>query len=458
MSTRLRKSAQILTLSQLIVFLTATAHGWADNGRTGSALDDGTETHLSSQELASIAVWAKNSEADLKDLLRSTRELSPGQSKAILVHGIRDVVLASAPKSTETLMRFALNRAIKVVDTMDKSGHADRPGESDQEVRVLTRSIEFALMYYQNDLAYINAETSNPRAPQNPSLLPYAKFGGEYAQFLMSVNESLINASAQYNIGMMVLGFLQVDLDRDVKKTEYAGAMVEIERMRALWPDTAPALDSDAIKGLKEIHRVYFEVLSTLQSTGVLQAPAPTQPEPVTQPKQNEKSASQGTDYLTAPKAGDAVIYTYDNSPVTVIGIQDTGSYVVRYSNQKILSGVAREYLATTTGCGTVLCVGQSVINTYSATPATVAAVHSTGESYVVRTSAGKIMSGWAYSYLARTSGCFHNFCVGQTVVNTYSNTEVQIAGLQSDEKFVISHDGKLSVGWAENYLVAIKK
>ena len=479
LSQRLTMLTQKLTIMFLILLSqTAPALAAANDAATrANNPDEGTETHLSPQELASIAVWAKNSQADLKDLLQSTREQSPGQAKTLLVHGIRDVVLASAPKSTEMLMRFALNRAIKAVETMDQSGHSERPGEADQEVRVLTRSIEFALAYYQNDLAYLNSETSNAGSAQNPSLLPYAKFGGEYAQFLMSVNESLINARAQYSIGMMVLGFLQVDLDRDAKKTEYAGAIEKIERMRKLWPDTPPSLDSDSIRGLKEIHKVYFDVIAALQSQGAIPA-APVQTETPPTPKQDEDSDPSG-DWIGIDKSlviDDAkrVFNVRDKAifEATIIARANDGTVTLEFNsgdlNGQTGSDWALSDLATRSGCTDNICVGQRaylVRENNTAEHVTIAGLQ-TERRFVVKFNDGELRhqfgQNWDKSNLAFGKGCSADLCVNQKMFNPKNNAYCTIVAIQPNGRYVIrldsgDHKGWIGGGWEKSDLAVLQ-
>src|SRR4051812_23356462 len=77
-----------------------------------AGFDEGTQTTLDASQIADILPWAKNSELALRDLLDYIRPLGLRESKEALVRGIESVVLASAPKGTETLMRYTLNRAL----------------------------------------------------------------------------------------------------------------------------------------------------------------------------------------------------------------------------------------------------------------------------------------------------------------------------------------------------------
>jgi hypothetical protein len=84
----------------------------ADVGTTH--VREGTEIALTGTQLAEISDWAKNSKIDLEELLELTRNLDVQNSKERLKKGIEGVVAVSSPKTTELLMRYALNRALAI--------------------------------------------------------------------------------------------------------------------------------------------------------------------------------------------------------------------------------------------------------------------------------------------------------------------------------------------------------
>ena len=234
--------------------------------RGGNPFDEGTETTLNSQQLGEIQVWAANSKLKLVDLLETIRTMPYGRAKQTLMQGFMDIVPQSAPKTTETLMRFVLNRALMLVGKIDMSADSARPGIVDQEIRILTRSAELAIEYYESDLAYINGQAGK----SNPTALPYKEFGIKYAEFLMQVNESLVNAAAQYNVALTVLGFLQVDLDRDLNRTQYAPEIVRIHSFLAHKPLKMDCNDGRAIQLMREVRQVYIQTLADMGIQSVL--------------------------------------------------------------------------------------------------------------------------------------------------------------------------------------------
>jgi hypothetical protein len=252
--------------------LSAQQMGTVQPKKGSSPFDEGTETSLSASQMDSIRVWAINSKATLTDLLDSIRTMPYRKAKFALISGIQDTVLNSAPKTTELMMRYVLNRGMAVVHSIDhvaettQPGMLDQAGVLDQEIRVLTRSIEFALEFYQDDLKFLNGQVAG--GTDSLISLPFAKFGVECSNFLMGMNDSLINAQAQYQIAMDSIGYLSVDLYRDDSRSVYAPAISKIYKFQKAHPGT-PSTSADAIAGMTDIRRVYQEVVNNLKVTVV---------------------------------------------------------------------------------------------------------------------------------------------------------------------------------------------
>jgi len=123
----------------------------------------------------------------------------------------------------EVFARFSLKRSRKVVDLIQSAADPTSPWVIDQQFRVLVSSMEFALKYAPSDIAFANGSESNAVI-----VSPFAEFGLAYSDFLMKLNESVLDSSVRYNISIFALGLFQWDLYRDAKKEIYAPAIVKI--------------------------------------------------------------------------------------------------------------------------------------------------------------------------------------------------------------------------------------
>lgn len=203
-----------------------------------AALTEGTQTKLSDAQIAELLPWAKNSKIFLVDLMATVQSLPMDQKIERLADGIKQVVLESAPKQSELVMRYALNRALVINEILEKETDALAVGTVDAKARVLQSSIQLALKYYDSDMANISAN----------SALPFATFGIEYFTFLADLNKSIFDASAQYNIQRTALEFLQWDLYRDLNNAAYAPQIVKINSSLKIYPN----------KQISDVHAINY--------------------------------------------------------------------------------------------------------------------------------------------------------------------------------------------------------
>lgn len=209
-----------------------------------SILLEGTQKELSSQQIAELIPWAKNSKSFLIDLLDATSTLSSDDKIESMRNGIKNAVLESSPKNSELLMRYALNRGLVISDILNKEIDKDQVGASDVQIRILRSSINMALKYYDNDMATL---TKN-------STVPFATFGLDYFDFLTELNKSVFDASAQYSIQKSALEFLQWDLYRDLNNTNYASQIIKINNGLKLL-STKKLTDAQSISYIRQMKK-----------------------------------------------------------------------------------------------------------------------------------------------------------------------------------------------------------
>lgn len=191
-----------------------------------SILQEGTQRDLTPDQIAELLPWAKNSKVFLEDLRSSMQGLSSADKVDRLELGIKSVVSESAPKNTELLMRYVLNRALVVNDILKAQIASDVVGANDTKIRVFLASINMAIRYYNLDMDTLNKKSATP----------FARFGMDYFSFLTELNKSIFDASAGYNIQRTALEWLQWDLYRDLKNTSYAPQIVKINNSLKIFP------------------------------------------------------------------------------------------------------------------------------------------------------------------------------------------------------------------------------
>ncbi len=243
--------------------------------------DEGTETRLSGVQVMELVPWANRSNEKLRQMLHNVSKLrNPWQIKQTLLSGIKSLILTQTPERTELMMRYVLNRGLKVFDEIDKYTSETTPGVIDLKIRILRLSALMAIDYYKDDLKYITGQNKIIQGPLNNSPpdtlvnLPFGSFAIEYSDFLMKFNESVTHAKAQYAIGLMALGLFQWDLYRDdLKKLQYAPAITKIYDFLRDKGQTPSAMDIVNVQEMRQIRNIYKETIQTLRSIDKSLAP-----------------------------------------------------------------------------------------------------------------------------------------------------------------------------------------
>ncbi|OFZ56343.1 MAG: hypothetical protein A2428_07705 [Bdellovibrionales bacterium RIFOXYC1_FULL_54_43] len=241
------------------------------NGPSEPWFQDGLETAFTLPEQDEIVLWARNSEIALRELLESVQPLPLTRQRDLMAAGIRRIVQESGPTQTELLMRFILNRALKINSILEPGAATARPGTLDQQLRVLTQSARLAIKYYRSDLAYLSGV--GIRRVGEDLLRPTAEFAVEYAEQLMQLDASILEASAQYKIAILTLQWLQSDLYRDVNRLAYAPAIERIQRFLDQTPETPTTPDRETVIRIREIILTYQAAMKTLEATVIRSVP-----------------------------------------------------------------------------------------------------------------------------------------------------------------------------------------
>lgn len=250
----------LLLIGIVAAALSTTSVLAGPTSRTDVRLEEGTETELPQSSLDAISEWATNSAAQLRDLLDAAKGLSDIDKRQMLVRGIEAVVRSSSPKETELLMRFALNRALRINSEITQTSTLSEVGAVDTQNVILERSIELALSYYKSDLEYLNGQKANGESSELK--LPYVRLAVEYVKLIMELDQSVFGYRAQYNITRLALGFFHVDLHRDKKlRYGFAEAIGKIDRTLKTLPEQAPNDSALSIKLRKQMIKTYEQTM-----------------------------------------------------------------------------------------------------------------------------------------------------------------------------------------------------
>ncbi|MFN7729631.1 MAG: hypothetical protein ACK5P7_10785, partial [Bdellovibrio sp.] len=143
-----------------------------------------------------------------------------------------------------------------------------------------------------------------------------------------------------------------------------------------------------------------------------------------------------------------------DSRLVQIVGLALDGSYVVRFLDTGAVSGGWTTELAATRGCFQGVCVGQSVYRVSADSRLTqVVGIQDDGTFVLRFLDNGGLGGGWSRYDVAVTVGCGRIYCVGQTA---YANGRlVRVVGIMKDGNYVLRFldSGGLGGGWSDSDL-----
>lgn len=210
---------------------------------------EGTQTELTQAQIDELLPWAKDTKLFLDDLLDNISSLSSVDKIERLTSGIKQAIGESSQKNSELLMRYVLNRSLVLNDILNSELNTEDVGANDIKLKVLISSIKMALKYYDVDMATLSKNRTSP----------LAAFGSDYFNFLLDINKSVIDASAQYTIMRLGLEFFQWDLYRDLNNKVYAGRIVKINNSLKVFPEHAPS-DVKSLALLKQMKNLVVQL------------------------------------------------------------------------------------------------------------------------------------------------------------------------------------------------------
>ena len=346
-----------------------------------SVLNEGTQTELTVGQIAEILPWAKNSKLFLTDLLDNIHSLNTEDKIDSLAQGIKQVVEESNLKNSELFMRYILNRGLVIVQNLDREVEKDSVGSSDVKLRTLMMTIKMAIKYSELDLAKLT---------NSKMVMPFAKFGITYFTFLNELNKSVFDASAQYALSKISLEWLQWDLYRDVKNTNYAPQILKINNFVKGLP-TRKLTDAQSISYIRQIRNTIKQLNLSVEDSE----------------KEIEKARTKDELMFTArsQEIGNKDSQLQVDEKVFVSAKNDYG-YVVTFDNNRYVirfsfgtgGGWGRNDLSITRGCNGDICVGSRVFVTSRSAFAKVVALSTNGTFVLYFESGIGTGAGWSRS------------------------------------------------------------
>jgi hypothetical protein len=407
-----------------------------------SALQEGIQRDLTEVEIAELLPWARDSRTSLAELLSGEELYSHQENLDRLITGVRAVLKDNSSKNAELLMRYILSRGLAINTILDKEMANTSVGSADVKLRVMKTTIQMAVSYYDMDEALLVKKTKQQ----------LAIFGLEYYEFLTTLNKSIFDASAQYQIQKTALEWFLWDLYRDLNNTKYAPLIIKINSGLKLYP-AKTVNDTDAVESIRKMKKMALKFDINIRGA--------------------KKKALEP--FARTFSVDDQVLYEWNDvadEMVTVVDVYTQGQYSntmgyykIKFKNGKIKDFVPRSSLAATKGC-TSLCAGDKILyfpdNYINAINTTGVIVGVKEHEFIIQHTNGKLKNtaskGILAAELALPTGCSSiDICVGDKFKKVIDGEEISftIYGIQPFNKYVIQYINRDAEGSIEPRITA---
>ena len=193
---------KFLKLVILTIVLSCTSPLWAQ---------EGAEDFIDPRDIGEdVRQWAQNTSLKLKEVLRKSKKLNPEQKRNFLLCSIRESVEEAQGQSELLLMRFALNRALKL------EGLFARQADELSINYILLPAVKQAISLYERaDLPYLEANKDKSKEEIEPPT--YALFTKSNVGFLLTASNMNKTLDGQFHVLRYSIIWLTNDLLRSPK-------------------------------------------------------------------------------------------------------------------------------------------------------------------------------------------------------------------------------------------------
>ncbi|MBY0413481.1 MAG: hypothetical protein K2Q18_04920 [Bdellovibrionales bacterium] len=341
-------------------------------------LDEGTQRTLSDAQINELLPWAKTSKSTLIDLLDDLKDMTTVNEKInYLTMGITGVVSQSTPTS-ELFMRYILNRAVALQKTLNKEVDENSVGVNDTKLRILVSSVKMAIRYYNVDTRMLN----------NKSRISFAAFGANYYFYLLEMNKSIFDASAQLEIHKIILEWLAWDLYRDQNNKAYAPQIVKINSFLNNLPSDINT-DSKAVFYIRKMR----DLEEKLNISEIVQKITDNSPARELKVGERVISMNRATGFFRA-----STIYANVSSSAPDSDSNNNTHYCLKFTDagagERFMAYenfVKRNDILLASGCGERFCVGEEVIDMKTRNRFSIVGIDINGD-YAIKSSNNEIL------------------------------------------------------------------
>ncbi len=320
-----------------------------------SVFDEGVDTTINPEDIGDdVRLWAQNTALKFKKLLSQIKKLSVSDKRNIILQTIQESVSEAQGKRELLLMRFSLNRALRL----------EKEFVHDNDALVINHLLlpavkQAILLYEQSDLPYLEANRGKPEGEIEPPI--YATYTKSNIGYLLNASNLNKTLQGQFNILGLSAAWIGNDLLRSPKARRNSVNADTILRLQKLLEELKTITPSQITYALNnKLRTTLLEVAKDIVPESNTQITPPLSYDkesiskditPLRQPLQEESKDSSFDLSFLKPQAG-ILTCVSQNGPQTL------GALVIHITTEEIGDKSLELHCQGTGGNYKVLLVG----------------------------------------------------------------------------------------------------
>lgn len=214
---------------------------------------EGTDTKLTPADIQKFKPWAQSARKVLTKALEDAKIMPISERSSFIKSQVQGVVNRSGSKRYQTLMRYALNRGLLLVDELNQQADMSSIGTRENQLDILMKTIDVALSFYESDLEYQKRIESGDSVVE----INNAQFGYALASRLMTAAINILDASAQYKVVYKTLEMFNWDLSQDRNARDYSETIWDIYNNLSRYSEQPNTNDFINIQNVRKLYYVW---------------------------------------------------------------------------------------------------------------------------------------------------------------------------------------------------------
>lgn len=268
---------QFLSLS-IIALSLAWTHG--ANAQTTLEYGDGPTSRINQAQLDPIFKTPINPKVALNHLLTKIRNLKdPSEVKQTLFRGLNDIQRDTLSTENNLIFKHSIKAGLELSQlihsqTIAQGKSRTPPGTIRQQIRIMKKSVDLALGYYESDESYVRALRTGTLAEQEAAKKcrtpDFIKFGKELTKFIIGMSDGVLNIQAAYGMVRWSIGVFENYMLQDRGAAGYADTirLLDTTRGNPEFPDLMQG--EKPLNDLQAVDRIMKLKLIAKQAIGDL--------------------------------------------------------------------------------------------------------------------------------------------------------------------------------------------